>query len=111
MLHRDGDRPLPRVFERIGQDLLHHEQQPLLIRDARCVQRLIAELQLPRDELPGKAPHGLPDDRVKIAGAQHKIAAAVRQPQIDHDHLDILLGAGKLLQKPPRLRRVLLLQA
>ena len=62
------------------------------------------------DELAREPAHGAADDFVQLTFAQDKIAAA-RQPQIDHDHLDILFGAGELLQKTPRLRRILLLQA
>ena len=110
----DADAPSGGgVFQGIGQHLLHHEGEPLLVRQHRPVRLLEVQGDLFQNEHPGELPHRLPQQAVQVRVPEHVVRALAVQPEIAQHHVHILLdlqelhfhlgthGAGVLLQEQP----------
>ena len=57
ILQVDGNTPLPGVFQGVGENLLHHEGEPLLVGEDGGLQGGIVQTQAAANELPGEPPH------------------------------------------------------
>ena len=68
------------------------------------------QLQPPPDELARERAHSGADNPVKVIGADDEVRALGVEPQVDHDHLDILLHAPQVGREPPRRVGILTLQ-
>ena len=68
-----------RVFQGIGEDLLHHEQQPLLIGQNGLPCLLKIQGDLFENEHPGEFPHRLPQHTVQRVLPQHIVRGVAVQ--------------------------------
>ena len=110
-LRVDGDAAaLRRVFQGVGQYLLHHEAQPLLVCHHRQMQRLIVQGELTVDELPREFSQALADDAVQIAGADHIVAGPLVQAQVHQHHVHVLLDTQQLAHEPAGIGGVVRLE-
>ena len=84
------------VLERVGEQLLYDEGEPLLVRQHLEARLLKVERQLPEDEHLRVLPHAAAHDLVKPPAAQQEVGALALQPLIAQHHAHVLLYPEEL---------------
>ena len=78
------------VFQGVGEDLFHHEQQPLLVRQHGFPGLLEIQRDFFQNEHLGELPYRLPQDVIQRVFPQNVICGVAVQPQVGEHHLHIL---------------------
>ena len=96
------------VFDGVGEDLLHHQLQPLLVREHLEAGLLQLQGHPAPDEEGGVLPGGLAEDGVQCVLPDEVVGAAAVQSEVAQGKLHIPLHPEELrLQVPDVVRRVL----
>ena len=95
-LGENADTARAGVFQGVGENLLDHKAEPLLVGQHLQGRALVFQTDSFPDKLLCVFPHALADDVIQGAGSEHKIRAVAVQTQVVQHHLHILLHPEKL---------------